>query len=163
MTEFLLRRGFLSGAGLQFRAALGRQGVAERKREGDGATPAGPLKLLRVFYRADRIRPPACAVPLEPIGPKDGWCDDPADAAYNGMVRLPYPGRHEVLWRPDELYDIVGVLDWNMPPSPGAGSAIFLHIARPDYAPTEGCIALAAADLRACLAAGLTSVEVVGG
>jgi L,D-peptidoglycan transpeptidase YkuD (ErfK/YbiS/YcfS/YnhG family) len=161
LTEFLLAHGFLSGAGLRLRAAIGRQGVADRKREGDGATPAGTMKLLRVLYRADRVKPPSCAVPIEPIGPKDGWCDDPTDGAYNRMVRLPHQARHELLWRPDELYDIIGVLDWNIPPIPGAGSAIFLHIAKPDYAPTEGCVALAAPDLRACLAAGLSGVVVI--
>ena len=59
---------------------------------------------------------PRTIVPTEPIGPADGWCDDPTDARYNRAVRLPYPGRHEELWRRDGVYDIVGVLGWNDAP-----------------------------------------------
>jgi L,D-peptidoglycan transpeptidase YkuD (ErfK/YbiS/YcfS/YnhG family) len=162
LTEFVFENGFLSGAGFKFRAVCGRAGVSRHKEEGDGATPSGLLPLLRVLYRADRTKIPGCAVAVEPIGPRDGWCDDPLDIAYNRPVRLPYPARHEALWREDGIYDIAGVLGWNMAPvERGRGSAIFLHVARPDYAPTEGCIALALADLRACLAAGLTGVRVV--
>jgi L,D-peptidoglycan transpeptidase YkuD (ErfK/YbiS/YcfS/YnhG family) len=161
LTEFVLRGGFLTGAGLRFRVTTGKAGIAAYKTEGDGATPAGKLRLLRVLYRADRGRAPLCGVPVEPLSPSDGWCDDPEDAAYNRMVRLPYGARHEALWRTDTLYDIIGVLDWNTSPVVKArGSAIFLHIATPDYAPTEGCVALAAADLRQCLAAGLSGIVV---
>ncbi|MGH7210606.1 MAG: L,D-transpeptidase family protein [Acetobacteraceae bacterium] len=144
-----------------YRVALGRGGVRADKQEGDGATPAGLLPLRRVLYRADRVAPPACAVPIEPLAPDDGWCDDPAEPAYNRPVRLPYAGSHEELWRPDALYDLIGVLGWNdSPPARGRGSAIFLHVARPDFAPTEGCIALAPADLAAVFAAGLTEILV---
>jgi L,D-peptidoglycan transpeptidase YkuD (ErfK/YbiS/YcfS/YnhG family) len=144
-----------------FRCALGRAGIRQHKEEGDNATPAGLLPLRRVLYRADRLAAPGCTVPVEPIGPQDGWCDDPTDKAYNRPVRLPYPGRHEELWRTDPLYDIVGILGWNdQPVVRGLGSAIFLHLARPDYSPTEGCIALALPDLRAILAMGVTGFEV---
>jgi len=147
-------------AGRVFRVALGRGGVSARKQEGDGATPIGVLTLRRLLYRADRLRAPACAVPLEPIAPTDGWCDDPDDPAYNRAVRLPYSGRHEALWREDAVYDVIGVLGWNdAPVRRGEGSAIFLHAARPDGSPTEGCIALGRADLLAVLAAGLTEID----
>ena len=149
---------------LAWRCALGRGGIRTDKQEGDGATPVGVLPLRRVFYRADRVAPPACRLPVEPLSPADGWCDDPADAAYNKRVTLPHPARHETLWREDGLYDLVGVLGWNdAPVVRGRGSAIFLHLARPDLAPTEGCIALAERDLRAALAAGLTAIEVLPG
>ncbi len=148
-------------AGERYRAALGRGGVRAEKVEGDGATPAGLLPLRRVLYRADRVAIPRSVVPREPITPADGWCDDPADPAYNRLIRLPHPARHEELWRADGLYDMVGVLGWNDdPPRPGRGSAIFLHVATADFAPTAGCIALALADLRAVLAAGLRAVAV---
>lgn len=161
MVEFLFRDGLLQGAGLRLRAACGRAGVGARKVEGDGVTPGGSLPLLRVLYRADRIRPPRCAVPLEPISPLDGWCDDIADPAYNKPVRLPYAGRHEELWREDGLYDVIGVLGWNTGPIvPGLGSAIFLHVATRDYAPTAGCIALSLPDVLACLAAGMSGIQV---
>ncbi len=163
LVEFVLQDGILAGAGLRARAAHGRGGVVAHKREGDGGTPAGMLRLVRVLYRADRLAPPACAVPLEPLSPHDGWCDDGADAAYNRPVRLPYAARHEALWRADAVYDVIGVLDWNLDPVvPGRGSAIFLHVATPDYAPTAGCVALALADVLAVLRAGLSGILVAG-
>ena len=147
-------------AGRTWRCALGPAGVRADKQEGDGATPAGALPLRRVLYRADRVTPPPrCAVPREPLGPEDGWCDDAGHPDYNRMVRLPHPARCESLWRSDALYDVVGVLGWNdAPVERGRGSAIFLHVAREDYAPTQGCIALSRADL---LALGVTSLRVL--
>jgi L,D-peptidoglycan transpeptidase YkuD (ErfK/YbiS/YcfS/YnhG family) len=149
--------------GLVFRAALGRGGVRADKREGDGATPVGVMPLRRVLYRADRVSSPECGVPCEPIAPNDGWCDDANERDYNRLIRLPHDGHYEELWRQDALYDVVGVLGWNdAPVVKGRGSAIFLHVARPDYAPTEGCIALALDDLRRVLGAGLSEVVVLG-
>jgi L,D-peptidoglycan transpeptidase YkuD (ErfK/YbiS/YcfS/YnhG family) len=144
------------------RAAVGAGGVAEAKREGDLATPAGLLPLRRVLYRADRLpMPPRAAVAREPIAATDGWCDDPGSLDYNRMVRLPHPARHEILWRSDPLYDLVGVLGWNdAPVVRGRGSAIFLHVAAPDYRPTAGCIALALPDLLALLADGVDGIDV---
>ena len=134
--------------GLERRCAVGRGGVRADKKEGDGATPAGSWPVRRLLYRADRLPPPPTALPSEPVGAADGWCDDPGDRRYNRPVRLPYPGRHERLWREDEVYDCILILGYNDDaPVPGLGSAIFLHIARPDYAPTEGCVALDRADL----------------
>ena len=144
-----------------FRAALGRGGVRAAKQEGDGATPLAALPLRQVLYRPDHGAPPVAAVPVEPLSPHDGWCDDPTNAAYNRRVRLPIQGSAERLWRDDPIYDIIGVLGWNdAPVLKGRGSAIFLHIARPDFAPTQGCIALAPADLRRVLALGLTEILV---
>jgi L,D-peptidoglycan transpeptidase YkuD (ErfK/YbiS/YcfS/YnhG family) len=158
----LLHHGSLVGNGLRVRAAIGRAGRTAEKSEGDGATPIGLLRLNRVLYRAGHVRPPVCAVPVEPVAPDDGWCDDPLDPFYNRKVRTPYYGRHEALWRSDSVYDIIGVLDWNTNPIvPHRGSAIFLHLATPDYAPTAGCIALSLPDLTACLAAGLTAIDVL--
>lgn len=154
--------GWLKLQGAVFRVALGRAGVTTHKEEGDSATPVGVLPLRRVLYRADRIRPPACAVPIEPIAESDGWCDDPSHRDYNRMIRLPHEAHHEELWRIDGLYDVVGVLGWNdSPVMRGRGSAIFVHVARPDHAPTEGCVALALADLLWVLAAGTTELRTV--
>ena len=154
--------GRLAFRGAVFRATIGARGVQSDKQEGDKATPEGPLPLRRVLYRADRLPPPRCAVRLEPIAPDDGWCDDTSHPDYNRQIRLPHPARHEALWRTDGIYDIIGVLGWNDDPvRPGRGSAIFLHVARPDYGPTEGCVALALADLRWLLAAGLTELLVL--
>ncbi len=143
------------------RAALGRSGVRPDKQEGDGATPAGTLMLRRLLYRADRIAIPRAAVAREPIGPTDGWCDDPAHPDYNRQITLPHPAHCEELWRRDALYDIVGVLGWNDDPvERGRGSAIFLHVARADFSPTDGCVALPRADLLALLADGLTGLDI---
>ncbi|MCR9219442.1 MAG: L,D-transpeptidase family protein [Alphaproteobacteria bacterium] len=134
--------------GRRLRCALGRGGIARAKREGDGVTPAGAWPMRRVLYRADRLSRPETALPTAPIAEDDGWCDDPADAAYNRPIKRPYAASHEAMWREDGLYDVVVVLGHNDdPPAPGAGSAIFLHVARPDYGPTEGCVALALPDL----------------
>jgi L,D-peptidoglycan transpeptidase YkuD (ErfK/YbiS/YcfS/YnhG family) len=163
-TALVTPDGLLRFRGETLRCALGAGGIRADKREGDGATPAGLLPLRRVLFRADRGPRPATALPAEPIAPEDGWCDDPAHADYNRQVRLPHPARHERLWREDAIYDVIGVLGWNdAPVRPGRGSAIFLHLARPGLAPTEGCIALPGPELRRLLAAGLTAIEVSGG
>jgi L,D-peptidoglycan transpeptidase YkuD (ErfK/YbiS/YcfS/YnhG family) len=136
-----------------WRCAVGPAGVSANKREGDGATPVGRFPLRRLLYRPDRLERPTTALPTAPLSPRDGWCDDPADALYNRLVRLPYPARHERLWREDRLYDLLVVVGHNDDPVvPGAGSAVFLHVAKPDFAPTGGCVALSAGDLLAFLA-----------
>lgn len=142
--------GKLRAGGKTLRCALGRSGVipAHDKREGDGASPAGIWPVRRALWRPDRLEKPQTALPLQPIRPDDGWCDAPADPAYNRPVRLPWPASHEVMTRQDGLYDVVVVLGHNdNPPVPGMGSAIFLHCASDDYKPTEGCIALAREEL----------------
>lgn len=139
--------------GWRVRCALGRGGLTREKREGDGATPVGAWPMRRLLYRADRLSHPDTRLPVSAIGPEDGWCDDPADPAYNRPVALPYPGRHERLWRENGLYDLLVLLGHNdNPVVPGLGSAIFLHVAGPDYGPTEGCVALARPDLERVLA-----------
>lgn len=128
--------------------AVGKGGIIGEKREGDGATPVGCWPMRRVLFRPDRVSAPVTVLPVAPLSPEDGWCDDPGDVHYNQAVRLPYAGRHERLWRDDGLYDILVVLGHNdSPPVAGCGSAIFLHVAGPGYAPTEGCVALAMPDL----------------
>ena len=148
--------------GRTFRCAIGRGGIRFGKQEGDGATPASLMPLRRVLFRADRVAPPVCTVAREPLAPGDGWCDDVNSRDYNRAIRLPHDARHEELWRADALYDVIGVLGWNdQPVQRGRGSAIFLHVSRPDYAPTEGCVALPLKELLVVLAAGLRAVEVV--
>jgi L,D-peptidoglycan transpeptidase YkuD (ErfK/YbiS/YcfS/YnhG family) len=148
--------GWLDVGGFKARCALGPAGVvpAVDKREGDGASPAGVWPIRRVLYRPDRGPAPQTALPVEAIAPDDGWCDAPGDPAYNRPVKLPYPESAERMWRDDRLYDLVAVLGHNDdPPVSGLGSAIFLHLAKPDYAPTHGCVAVARGDLEALLRA----------
>lgn len=134
-----------------YKCAIGRSGFVpeESKEEGDGATPTGKFLIRKVFYRADKVsRPVVSNVPVQEITPYDGWCDDPRDPFYNQHVRLPYQASHELLWRSDESYDIIVVVGHNdSPPVPKHGSAIFLHVARKNYTPTEGCVALSTEDL----------------
>lgn len=155
MTHFIaFSDGRLEGGGLSLRCALGKGGVlpAAEKREGDGASPAGIWPVRRVWYRPDKGPAPETGIPAIALRPEDGWCDAPGDARYNKWVPLPCPARHERLWRADGLYDLIVELGYNDdPPVAGKGSAIFLHVARPGYLPTEGCVALAEGDLRAVL------------
>jgi L,D-peptidoglycan transpeptidase YkuD (ErfK/YbiS/YcfS/YnhG family) len=137
------------------RCALGYGGVvaAKRKREGDGKSPVGAWPIRRVLYRGDRRSAPATALPCSALAPDDGWCDTPGDPAYNQPIKHPYAASAERLWRDDHLYDLVVILGYNDEPAvAGAGSAIFLHLAQADYAPTQGCVALADKDLQALLA-----------
>jgi L,D-peptidoglycan transpeptidase YkuD (ErfK/YbiS/YcfS/YnhG family) len=141
-------QGKLCVGALAFRCALGRGGRGAKVREGDGITPVGRWPVRAVLYRPDRLRRPRTALPLRAIRAHDGWCDDPTDGRYNRMVKLPFRRSHERLWRGDHLYDIVIVLGYNdRPRSLGRGSAIFIHLARRDFAPTAGCIALRRPDL----------------
>jgi L,D-peptidoglycan transpeptidase YkuD (ErfK/YbiS/YcfS/YnhG family) len=144
----------LSWPGGRVRAALGKGGIRADKREGDGGTPVGRFPLRRVFYRPDRLpAPPDTALPVDALSPAHGWCDDPGHPDYNREVRLPHPASCETMWRDDRLYDVVVVLGHNDdPPVPGLGSAIFLHVAKDGYQPTEGCVALELADLLRVLA-----------
>ena len=137
------REGRLRWPGGSARAAVGRAGVAAVKKEGDGATPAGTFPLVSGFYRADRLALPRSGLPMRALSPSDAWVDDPADPDYNRLATLPYPAHAEPMWLKDGVYDLLVVIGYNMDPVvPGAGSAIFLHIARPDFSPTAGCIAV---------------------
>jgi len=147
--------GHFTAPGWETRCGLGRSGVlaAGDKREGDGASPIGIWPIRRVLFRPDRITALETRIDTAPLDPSDGWCDAPQDPAYNRPVRLPYPASAENLWREDEVYDLIVILGHNDdPPVPGMGSAIFLHLARPEGTPTEGCVALTRPDLLRLLA-----------
>jgi len=147
------RSGLLRWASGAARCAIGRGGVGVKLREGDGITPLGIYPLRKILYRADHGPAPRTGLPVEALNPDDGWCDAPGDPLYNRPVKHPYAASAEKMWRDDLLYDVVGVIGFNDDPvTDGAGSAIFLHVAREDYAPTEGCVALALSDLRKALA-----------
>lgn len=135
------------------RAAIGTGGIAVKGGEGDGITPRGSWPVREIFYRADRLARPRTTLPVRAIAPDDGWCDAPDDAHYNRLVKRPYVGSHETMWRDDHLYDLVVVLGYNDDPVvAGKGSAIFLHLARDGYAPTQGCVALCLEDALAAIA-----------
>ncbi|SMO68382.1 L,D-transpeptidase family protein [Ruegeria faecimaris] len=142
----LTRRGVRFRGGY-FPCSIGKGGLSNSKREGDGATPTGCLNIVGMLYRPDRLaRPSPWAIP---IGPQDLWSDDVQDTQYNHMVSAPYPFSHEKLRRADPLYDLVLITDWNWPNAvAGRGSAIFLHQWRRPGFPTEGCVAFRRDHLR---------------
>ncbi len=137
---------------LTLRCALGKAGVTHDKREGDGKTPLGLFPLRELLYRPDRITRPATDLTVTAITAQMGWCDDSTHPHYNTHVTLPFPASHETLWREDHRYDLIIPLGYNdAPPIAGKGSAIFFHLAAEDYAGTEGCVAIARADMERLL------------
>jgi len=149
--------GTLRCNGRDYVCSVGRSGILSPKFEGDGGTPAGLFPLREVRYRPDRMPAPVSGLPVYRATPTDGWCDDPADLAYNRLVHMPYQTDAETMWRDDALYDVLAVIGYNDAPTvPSAGSAIFLHVARDVGAglgPTTGCVSLRQADVLAVLAA----------
>ncbi len=136
-------QGVVEIGALRFPCALGRRGVVAMKREGDGATPRGVWAMCQVFYHPRRVRRPLTALRVRTLRSDDGWCDAVLDRNYNRFVRHPYTATAERLWRNDEIYDLIVVLEYNVTPRvQGRGSAIFLHVARTGRPPTEGCIAV---------------------
>lgn len=135
--------GLLRFGNTVFFCALGRGGIRAIKREGDGATPLARMRLLHGRFRPGRLATRRSGLALSPIRHDDGWCDAPGDRNYNRPVKLPYPASCEAMERGDRLYDCVIVLDHNIRPRRrGMGSAIFFHIAREGFKPTEGCVAV---------------------
>lgn len=144
----------LEFADKKYMCAVGKNGFVANKKEGDLCTPIGTFPLRKVYYRADKLGSVATALPTQITQPDDGWCDAPNNQQYNKPVKLPFAASHEKMWRDDDLYDAVLVLGHNdSPPVAGAGSAIFMHVAKPNYEGTEGCIALKKDDLLELLAA----------
>lgn len=138
----------LTFQGNTYQCAIGKGGFKVDKVEGDGATPIGCYPLRRVLYRADRLDTPETILNAQAIQPDDGWCDDPASPHYNQPVKLPFAASHEELCRTDHIYDIIVVLGHNDdPPVAGQGSAVFFHLAREHYQPTEGCVAVSLPDM----------------
>jgi L,D-peptidoglycan transpeptidase YkuD (ErfK/YbiS/YcfS/YnhG family) len=145
-------RGLLQVGPLVFPAAIGRTGRTAVKREGDGKTPITTMRVLYGFRRSDRMKFLSTALPMQSTGKGMLWCDAPDDACYNRPVRAPFKSSHEELMREDGLYDVCIVLDWNISSRRRhRGSAIFLHLIRPGYQPTAGCIALSRTDMRRVL------------
>ena len=139
---------YLKYKNLEFRCSLGKAGIEEKKKEGDNITPKGIFKIMRIYYRADRIKIIATSIKKIKIKKDMGWCDDPISNFYNKQIKLPSRYSHEKLYRNDNLYDLVLVLNYNTNPIiKNKGSAIFIHIAKKNYKKTAGCIALKKAHL----------------
>jgi L,D-peptidoglycan transpeptidase YkuD (ErfK/YbiS/YcfS/YnhG family) len=146
-------RGWLTVGSAHIPVALGRSGIKANKREGDGGTPRGQFRLVRLWWRADRMPVPATLLPIRRIGPNDAWCEDPKDRRYNRPICRNTDGPGDRLQRSDHLYDFIIEIDHNTRPRiAGRGSAVFIHVARPGFSPTAGCVALTASHLRILLA-----------
>jgi len=133
-----------------FNCTLGKSGVisADAKKEGDGKTPLGIFPLRQLLYRADRVLKPETGLRAEALTQDTGWCEDPAHPDYNKKITLPHPAVHDRMTREDHLYDYTVVIGYNDEPAmAGKGSAIFMHLARPGFAPTAGCVGLRAQDM----------------
>ena len=143
-------RGWLTAGPLAIPVALGRGGILANKREGDGGTPRGRFRLVRLWWRPDRGTRPRTLLPVRPIARHDAWCEDPADRHYNQPIKSAAGDR---LWREDALYDLFVEIDHNTRPRiSGRGSAVFIHVARPGRTPTAGCVAFDKRRLRLLLA-----------
>jgi L,D-peptidoglycan transpeptidase YkuD (ErfK/YbiS/YcfS/YnhG family) len=142
-------RGWLLAGARAIPVAIGRGGIKANKREGDGGTPRGVFRLRRLWWRHDRLIRPNTLLPVRAIRGDDGWCEDPRDRHYNQPIRLGTDHPGDRLKRADRLYDLIIELDHNTRPRiAGRGSAVFIHIARPGFAPTAGCVALTAPALQ---------------
>lgn len=147
------RRGWLTAGGRTVPVALGRGGVKANKREGDGGTPKGTFRPRRLWWRADRHPRPLAFLPVRAIRPEDAWCEDPSSRHYNQPMRLEREDGGDRLRRDDHLYDFIVEIDHNSSPRiAGRGSAVFLHLARENFAPTAGCVSMTKAAMLRLLA-----------
>jgi L,D-peptidoglycan transpeptidase YkuD (ErfK/YbiS/YcfS/YnhG family) len=139
---------YLKYKNFRFRCALGKAGIGNKKKEGDNITPKGLYKIVKIYYRQDRIKKITSKFELIKITKNIGWCDDPNSEKYNQIINLPTKYSYEKLYRKNNIYDLVLVLNFNMKPViKKKGSAIFIHVAKKNYQPTRGCIALRKNDL----------------
>jgi len=135
--------GYLKYKNLKFRCALGKAGIGKKKIEGDNITPKGSFDIVKIYYRKDRVKKISSKFKLIKITKKMGWCDDPNNKSYNQLINLPTNYTYEKLYRKDNVYDLLIVLNYNIKPTiKNKGSAIFIHVARQNYKKTAGCIAL---------------------
>ena len=142
------KSGYLKYRSLKFRCALGKSGIGNKKMEGDNITPRGIFKIIKIYYRKDRLKKLSSKFTLIEIKKNIGWCDDPKSRKYNQPITLPNKYSHEVLYRKDNIYDLILVLNYNIRPTiKNRGSAIFIHVAKKNYKKTAGCIAIKKNDL----------------
>jgi L,D-peptidoglycan transpeptidase YkuD (ErfK/YbiS/YcfS/YnhG family) len=137
------KSGYLKYKDLKFKCALGKSGIGNKKIEGDNITPKGNFKIIKIYYRKDRLKKLSSKFTLTEITKNMGWCDDPKSKKYNQLIKLPTKYSHEILYIRDNIYDLILVLNYNMKPTiKNKGSAIFIHVAKKNYKKTKGCIAL---------------------
>jgi len=127
----------------RIKCAVGKRGIKKKFKEGDLVTPTGRFKVKLILYRKDRVKKLSTSIKKLTIKKNMGWCDDPDSYKYNKLITLPFKYSHERLFRKDRIYDIILVLNYNMNPiKKNKGSAIFIHVAKNNFKPTKGCIAI---------------------
>ena len=157
-----VKKNYLVFNGQKFKCAIGKSGFTNEKLEGDGCTPTGSYNLKKIYFRSDKIKLLKTKIKTFAIKKSDGWCDDPDHMKYNQLVQFPFQFSAEKLFRNDNLYNIIGILNYNTDPIiQGKGSAIFVHVAKENYEPTEGCIALKQEELIFILNSIETSTEII--
>ena len=159
-----VKKNYLIFNGIKFRCAIGKNGFIKEKCEGDGCSPIGTFKIEKIYYRKDRIRNIKSEIEIIEIDPNDGWCDDQNHQQYNKLIQFPFSYSAENLYREDNIYNIICVLNHNQNPTvKGLGSAIFIHVASDSFTPTEGCVALKQSDLLTILSKVTSNTEIVFG
>ena len=124
------------------KCAIGKKGIGNKKKEGDLITPIGVFKIKYILYRKDRVKV-LTKLKKKVIKKNMGWCDDPNSSYYNKLVKLPFTHKHEKLYKKENIYDIILVLNYNMNPvKKNKGSALFIHVSKINYKKTEGCVAI---------------------
>ena len=141
--HILIKKQFLYYNNYRIKCAIGKRGIKTKRKEGDFITPKGTFRIKLILYRKDRIKNLKSFVPKLSITKKMGWCDDSKSKKYNRLIKYPFAFSSEKLFRKDNVYDIILVLNYNMNPTKKyKGSAIFIHIAKKKYDATEGCVAI---------------------
>jgi L,D-peptidoglycan transpeptidase YkuD (ErfK/YbiS/YcfS/YnhG family) len=155
------KSGLIKYKNFKFTCALGKAGIGEKKREGDNITPIGTFKIVKIYYRSDRIKKISSKFGAIEIKKNMGWCDDPNSQNYNQLVNLPSRYGHEKLFKKNNIYDIIVVLNYNMKPViKNKGSAVFIHVAKKNYQPTQGCVSLKKNDLLKLLSKISKNIEI---
>ena len=148
----LVNKNFLTYKDYKVKCAIGKRGIGKKRREGDLITPKGLFKIKKVYFRKDKVRGLKTKFSMKAITKNMGWCNDPKSNKYNQLIKYPFPFNAEKLYRNDNIYDIVIVLDFNSKPiKKNKGSAIFLHVAKKNYKPTRGCVAIKKNELKKLL------------
>ena len=145
--HIIINKNYLTYNKLKVKCTIGRNGIGYKRKEGDLITPYGQFNIKYILYRKDRVKV-STKLKKKTIKKNMGWCDDPKSSHYNKLVQLPFAHRHEKLFKKENTYDIILVLNYNMNPiKKNKGSAIFIHVAKNDLKKTEGCVSIKKASL----------------
>ena len=140
--HILINKNYLTYNKLKVKCAIGKKGIGYKRKEGDLITPLGEFNIKYILYRKDRVKV-SSKLKKKVIKKNMGWCDDPKSSHYNKLVKLPFDYKHEKLYKNENVYDIILVLNYNMNPiKKNKGSAIFIHVAKNNFKRTKGCIAI---------------------